>query len=62
MPTSSSRKQPPLRPTYRIERARIEEYNRMFAEANARYPDYPVCPDCFKPPHLCPHMNLKLPI
>ena len=58
MPSSSSRR--PLPPTYRIERARIEEFDRMYAEAKRKWKGYPVCPDCFNPPHLCGHMNLKL--
>ena len=59
MPTSSSPKRP-LLPTYRIERARVEEHNRLYAEAQAKWKGYPVCPDCYQPPHFCAHMNLKL--
>lgn len=61
MPTSSLPKRP-LPPTYRIERARIEEFNRMYAAARERHRGKLVCPDCFKPTHLCPHMNLRLPL
>ena len=60
MPTSSSPKRP-LLPTYRIELARIEEHTRLLAAAYYHWNgQYPICPDCYKPPHLCAHMNLKL--
>ena len=59
MPSSSSPKRP-LPQTYRIERARIAEHDAFMAEARRRWPNQPICPDCYKPPHFCAHMNLKL--
>jgi hypothetical protein len=58
MPTSSSRR--PLPKTYRIERQLIDEHNQRMKRAHDTWSGYPVCPDCYKPPHLCGHMNLKL--
>lgn len=60
MPTSSSPKRRPLPKTYRVERALIEEHNLSMKRAASTWPGYPICPDCYKPPHLCAHMNLKL--
>jgi hypothetical protein len=60
MPTSSLPKRP-LPKTYRIERELIAEHNQRMSEAYLMWHGrYPICPDCYRPPHLCAHMNLKL--
>lgn len=60
MPTSSSPKpRKPLPPVFVNERARLAEFKSMYKAARIRWKGYPVCPDCFNPPHLCAHMNLR---
>jgi hypothetical protein len=49
--------QPPLKPTYVNERARIEEHDRMLAEARTRFGVRVICPDCYLPPAQCKHIE-----
>jgi hypothetical protein len=45
----------PLKPTFVNERARIEEHERMMAEARTRFGVRIICPDCYLPPAQCVH-------
>ena len=49
MPTSSLRE--PLKPTYKIERARIEEHDRLMNDAAREHSVvvWHICPDCYQP-------------
>jgi hypothetical protein len=47
----------PLKPTFVNERARLEEHDRMLAEARTRYGTRIICPDCYLPPAQCVHRN-----
>ena len=54
MLTSSSRE--PLRKTYKIEQALIDEHWRRLHEGRYLYGCI-VCPDCYLPPKECQHVK-----
>lgn len=47
----------PLRPTYANERVRIEEHDKLMAEAAAVFcvPLPEICPDCYRAAPACIH-------
>ena len=54
MLTSSSRE--PLRKTYKIEQALIDEHNRRLQQGHYLYSRI-VCPDCYLPKEECHHVR-----
>ena len=54
MQTSSSRE--PLRKTYKIEQALIDEHNRRLQQGHYLYSKI-VCPDCYLPKEECHHVK-----
>lgn len=49
--------QPPLKPTYRNERARIAEHDMFMAESRRIFCTDVICPDCYHPPSHCKHFK-----
>lgn len=49
--------QRPLKPTYVNEKERVEEHVMFMRLARDRYPNQPICPDCYQPYFSCRHLT-----